>query len=167
MGRDTWAVRHVIALRMHGRAHWFLVRWEGDHEDSWRPYAMLNATSQAAARRFYYVTTGSKWRLAPVRDVQHSAAFRKLKRGRDVDSGRSGPSLRDGAEAARAPGRRRSTGVDDGWDHERRPRVAVDDLEELSTRGEQWREFRAAVSTDSARRARYGTTQYLTGGGCL
>ena len=49
VGRDTWAVRHVIALRMHGRAHWFLVRWEGDHEDSWRPYAMLNATSQAAA----------------------------------------------------------------------------------------------------------------------
>ena len=150
-GRDTWAVRHVVALRMHGRAHWFLVRWEGGHEDSWLPYTMLNVTSQAAARRFYYITTGSKWRHTPAKDVQLSGEFRRLKRGRDVGSSRSGPSARDGAEAARAPGRRRTTGVDDGWDHERRPRVAVDDTEELSTRGEQWREFRAAVTAHAAR----------------
>jgi len=150
-GRDTWAVRHVVALRMHGRAHWFLVRWEGGHEDSWLPYTMLNVTSQAAARRFYYITTGSKWRHTPAKDVQLSGEFRRLKRGRDVGSSRSGPSARDGAEAARAPGRRRTTGEDDGWDHESRPRVAVDDTEELSTRGVQWREFRAAVTAHAAR----------------
>jgi len=59
------------------------------------------------------------------------------------------------AMAQRRRERRGAGGVpgwmDDGWDHERRPRVAVDDLEELSTRGEQWREFRAAVTAHAAR----------------
>lgn len=161
-GRGRHIFDRIMAVRLQrGRGLQVLVRWQGEHADSWQEYGSLSKEAKREARAWRRSTLpcGGKASVAPrpegaregPRVVQRHA---RLARGDDLvvaDGEAEACYLRPqvGSAVLKRPG----ADLRDSDSRGRRcgPRVVSDDLEDMVLRGGLWRLTHAEVAAGGGR----------------
>jgi hypothetical protein len=95
-----WAVERILTVRAHGAGLQVVLRWAGQHDDEWVPYARLRLALQREAKQWARTVIGR--RQVPFRGRPYGAArsakqaaarFKRLVRGVDRGGVDERPSL--------------------------------------------------------------------------
>jgi hypothetical protein len=173
---DRYLFDHILHVRLtQTGAAQFLVRWVGEHDDTWEPYGNLKPAFKPAARRLALRVLGKRIRtpraLPPPPDAG-SGRFKRLVRLRDggrfalecsprarasggqrvPDAGTAGERKRARAEAQLAANTVDLPPEVGGGGGAGAGRVVMDDLEEMDLRGDKWRERVASRGRSVKRR---------------